>query len=155
MYQFPSPVYNVFSAQCPALRKPYAFVNKRTPSGKNAHPKPCLTCLHLRLYCVTMPCHHLLFQWLSGQHALMHTGVEGLDTACSSGVKLWTSLCWPYLILAKTWCHSVPCCPAYNMAMEQICRPHFRTGDWSMPAHRKHVPNVLLGSLWYWGMLLV
>lgn len=62
----------------------------------------------LRLICLhhgTAPCHCLLFWCLSAQDPLVHTGMEGLDTVCSSGVKLWTSLCRPYLTLAKTWCH--------------------------------------------------
>lgn len=42
---------------------------------------------------------------------------------------------------------SVPCYPAYNMAIMQKCWAHFRTGDCSMPVHRRHVPNVLLGQL--------
>lgn len=98
-------MYDVFSAQCPALRKPYAFRSKHTSSRKNPHPKPCLTCLHLGLYRVTVPCHHLLFRCLFGQRALMHTDMGGLDMTCSSGVKLRVSLCWPYLTLAKTRCH--------------------------------------------------
>lgn len=80
MHQFPPPVYDVISAQCPPLRKPYTFGSKHTSSRKNPHSMPCLACLHLGLYRVTVPCHHLLFRCLSGQHALMHTGTEGLET---------------------------------------------------------------------------
>lgn len=100
MHQSPPPVYDVFSAQCPALRKPYAFGSKRMSSLKNPHPMPCPACLHLGLYRVTVPCHHLLFRCLSCTQAW-----GGLGATCPSGVKLRTSLCRPYLVLAKTWCH--------------------------------------------------
>lgn len=72
---FLSPVHDVFSAQWPALRKPYAFGSKHMSPRKNPYPKPRLTCLRLGLSRVTVPCHHLLFRCLSGQRALMHTGM--------------------------------------------------------------------------------
>lgn len=53
----------------------------------------------------TVPCRRPLFWCLCAPEPLVCTGMEDLDTVCSSGVKLWTSLCWPYLTLAKTWCH--------------------------------------------------
>lgn len=39
---------------------------------------------------LSAPCRCLLSWCLSAQDPLMHTGMEGLDTVHSSGVKLWT-----------------------------------------------------------------
>lgn len=84
MHQSPPPVYDVFSAQCPALRKPYAFGSKHMSSRKNPHPTPCLACLHLGLYRVTVPCHCAVspsafpvFIWSTCTHAHRRGGPGG------------------------------------------------------------------------------
>lgn len=74
--------------------------------AESCHPKASISFVcTMGLHHVTVPCHHLLFWCFSDQDPLKHTGMEGLDTVCSSDIKLWTSLCWAYLTLAKTWCH--------------------------------------------------
>ncbi|EGW07247.1 hypothetical protein I79_011070 [Cricetulus griseus] len=41
---------------------------------------------------------------------------------------------------------SVPCCPDYNVATEQICWAHFRTGDWSNAHTQKACPRCAVGA---------
>lgn len=41
---------------------------------------------------------------------------------------------------------SVPCCPAFNAAMEQICWAHFRTRDWSDAYAQKACPRHAVGA---------
>lgn len=40
---------------------------------------------------------------------------------------------------------SVPCCPAYSVAMEQICWAHFRMGNWPNAYMQKACPGYAVG----------
>lgn len=108
---------------------------------------PVLFVYTMGLYRVTVPCYHLLFWCLSGQDPLMHTGMEAQILPAHLVSSFEHHCADPTSHLPRLGVTSVPCCPAYNKVMEQICWAHFRTGDWPIPVCRKHVPDVLLGRL--------
>lgn len=119
----------------------HMHLEAKTSSKRVCTQSLCLICLHH----VTVSCRHLLFWCFSDQDPLMHTGTEAWILSAHLMSSFEHHCADPTSHLPRLSVTSVPCRPAYHVAMEQICWAHFRTGGWSNAHTQKACPRCAVG----------